>query len=98
VRKLLDDEHNANELPLHIVPLPEPKAKSLTEAVITRNADLLVIGGATREWLTLHEGPLQELLADVPCPILTLPMQGRYEKQNAYENVTPLTAPLENPA
>jgi nucleotide-binding universal stress UspA family protein len=96
VRKLLDDEHNANELPLHIVPLPEPKAKSLTEAVITRNADLVVIGGANREWLTLHEGTLQELLADVPCPILTFPAQGRYEKQNAYETVTQLTAHLES--
>lgn len=102
VRKLLDDGRNANELPLHIVPLPEPKAKSLTEAVITRNVDLVVIGGANREWLTLHEGTLQELLAHVPCPILTFPAQGGcekcYEKQNAYENVTPLTAPLENPS
>lgn len=98
VRKLLDDEHNATELPLHIVPLPEPKAKSLTEAVIARNADLVVIGSSNREWLTLHEGTLQELLGDVPCPILTFPAQGHYEKQKAYENVTPLTAPSENPA
>jgi len=97
VRKLLD-EHNANDLPLHIVPLFEPRAKSLTEAVITRNVDLMVIGGANREWLTLHEGTLQELLSDVPCPILTFPAQRGYEKQNAYENVTPLTAPLENPS
>ena len=96
VRKLLDDEHTANELPLHIVPLPDPKAKSLTEAVITRNADLVVIGGASREWLTLHEGTLQELLADVPCPILTFPARGSYEKQKAFEKVTPLTAPLES--
>jgi nucleotide-binding universal stress UspA family protein len=102
VRKLLDDEHNPNELPLHIVPLPEPKAKSLIEAVITRNADLLVIGGENREWLTLHEGTLPELLADVPCPILTFPGEGCrekcWEKQNAYENVAPLTAPLEIPS
>jgi nucleotide-binding universal stress UspA family protein len=65
-----------NELPLHIVPLPEPKAKSLTEAVITRSADLVVIGGENREWLTLHEGTLPELLADVPCPIITFPTRG----------------------
>jgi nucleotide-binding universal stress UspA family protein len=70
--KLLSD-HGSNELPLHIVPLPEPKAKSLIEAVITRGADLLVIGGESREWLTLHEGTLPELLADVPCPIITFP-------------------------
>jgi nucleotide-binding universal stress UspA family protein len=72
VWKLLH-ERGANELPLHIVPLPEPKAKSLTEAVITRSADLLVIGGESREWLTLHEETLPELLADVPCPIVTFP-------------------------
>jgi nucleotide-binding universal stress UspA family protein len=101
VRKLLSNEDNRNELSLHIVPLPEPKAKSLTEAVITRNADLLVISGANREWPILYNETLQELLADVPCPILTFPAQGCYEKcyekQNAYENVTPLTALLENP-
>lgn len=95
VRKLLPGQ-DANELPLHIVPLPEPKAKSLTEAVITRNTDLVVIGGESREWLTLHEGTLPELLADVPCPIITFPTKRRYAKENAYETVTLLTAPLEN--
>jgi nucleotide-binding universal stress UspA family protein len=65
-----------NKLPLHAIHLPEPKAKSLTEAVITRAADLLVIGGQHREWLTLHEGTLQELLVDVPCPIITFPTRG----------------------
>jgi nucleotide-binding universal stress UspA family protein len=72
VRKLLSD-NAASELPLHINSLPEPKAKLLTEAVISRGADLLVIGGESREWLTLHEGTLPELLADVPCPIITFP-------------------------
>ena len=38
-----------NELPLHTIHLPMPMAKSLTEAVITRDADLLVIGGDNRE-------------------------------------------------
>ena len=60
--------HDANELPLHIVSLPEPKAKALAEAVITRSADLVVIGGENREWLTLHEGTLPELLANVSVP------------------------------
>jgi nucleotide-binding universal stress UspA family protein len=68
--------HGPNALPLHIAPLPEPKAKSLTEAAITRGADVLVIGDESREWLTLHEGALPELLADVPCPIITFPTQG----------------------
>lgn len=89
-------EQDANELPWHIVPLPEPKAKSLTEAVITRNADLVVIAGESREWLTLHEGTLPELLRDVPCPVMTFPAQRRYTKENAYENVALLTAALEN--
>jgi nucleotide-binding universal stress UspA family protein len=62
-----------DELPVHAIHLPEPKAKSLTEAVIARGADLLVIGGESREWLTLHEGTLAELLVDVPCPIITFP-------------------------
>ncbi len=72
VWKLLP-EYSANEFPLHIVSLPEPKAKALTEAVITRSADLVVIGGENREWLTLHEGTLPELLANAPCPIITFP-------------------------
>ena len=54
VWKLLP-EYSANEFPLHIVSLREPKAKTLTEAVFTRSADLVVIGGENREWLTLHE-------------------------------------------
>ena len=63
----------ADELPLHTSHLPEPIAKLLIEAVIARTTDLLVIGCENRKWLTLHEGTLQELLADVPCPILTFP-------------------------
>ena len=68
-------------------------AKSLTEAVITRSADLLVIGGEDREWHTLHEGTLQELLVDVPCPIMTfLPGRlGVLTRNNAY--ATLISAP-----
>ena len=62
-----------NELPLPTIHLPKPMAKSLTEAVITRDADLLVIGGDSRERRALHEGTLQEFLVDVPCPIITFP-------------------------
>ena len=65
-----------NELPLRTVHLPGPMAKSLTDAVITRCADLLVIGGEDREWHALHGGTLQELLVDVPCPIMTFLTQG----------------------
>lgn len=74
VRKMLPS-YCASGLPLHIVALPELSAKSLTEAVISRAAELLVIGGESREWLTFKEETLPQLLGDVPCPIITFPAQ-----------------------
>jgi nucleotide-binding universal stress UspA family protein len=64
-------EQDLDWLPPQAIQLPEPRARSLTEAVIARGADLLVIGGDSQQWRMLHQGTLQELICDVPCPILT---------------------------
>lgn len=65
-------QQDAEELPLGTDQLPEPRARSLAEAVVARGADLLVLGGENRQWLMTHQGTLPELLCDVPCPILTM--------------------------
>lgn len=64
---------DADALPSHAARLAEPKAQSLIDAVIARCSDLLVVGADSQEWLTFREGMLQDLLSDLPCPILTLP-------------------------
>jgi nucleotide-binding universal stress UspA family protein len=79
VRALLPVD-GRDDLPSHATHLPAAKAKSLVELAIARNADLLVVGGQLREWLTLHEGTLQEVLVDAPCPIMTFPTRGAYTK------------------
>jgi nucleotide-binding universal stress UspA family protein len=70
VAKLLSSQ-DAKSLPLQTLKLPEPRAKSLIEGVIARGSDLLVIGAESQDWLTLHQGTVQELLSELPCPILT---------------------------
>jgi nucleotide-binding universal stress UspA family protein len=75
VREHLSND-DSDEFPSHIIHLREPKAESLVQAVIARNVDLLVVGVRHRDWLPRRQSPLECLLANVPCPIMTFPTRG----------------------
>lgn len=72
VLELLSAEERPH-LPATPIHLPTSDAELLTELMIARDADLVILAGRHREWLTLHAGLLQDLLAGAPCPVLSFP-------------------------
>jgi nucleotide-binding universal stress UspA family protein len=77
VKDLLPSD-NAGKPHFHAVFLEEPESESLVQAIVARQADLLILGIRHKfiEWPTLRAGGIMpRLLAEAPCPLLAVPLQ-----------------------
>jgi nucleotide-binding universal stress UspA family protein len=72
-QKIRDVRGHGRSIP--VVFLSRPHAEYLAEPATIRNADLIIMGHShgLLKWSTLHSGTLPQLLAEAPCPVLTIP-------------------------